>query len=76
MKPIEDILSASLTPHEARWADELANKLPDDVDLTFEECKILTRVDIDEWPAELLLKVKDAIDSDDLMNQAEDKNVD
>ena len=73
-KTVEDILAAPLTPQEARWADELAEKLPDEVDLTFEECKILTRIDIDEWPAELLLKVKDAINSDELMNQAAAEN--
>ena len=66
MKTVEEILSPPLTPQETLWADELADKLPEDVDLSFEECKILTRIDIDEWPAELLLKVKDVIDIDNL----------
>jgi hypothetical protein len=36
-------LDAPLTPHEIIWVSDLADKLPEDVDLTFEESKILTR---------------------------------
>ena len=60
-------LDAPLTPHEIIWATELADKLPDDVDLTFEESKILTRLPIREWPKELLVKVKDVIDVEDFL---------
>lgn len=60
-------LQAPLTAYETRWADELADKLPDDVDLTFEESKILTRVSIREWPDALLYKVKDVIDTEDFL---------
>lgn len=63
----KELLQAPLTAHEARWADELADKLPDDVDLTFEESKILTRLSIREWPDALILKVKDAIDVEDFL---------
>lgn len=62
-----ELLQAPLTAHETRWAGELAEKLPDDVDLTFEESKILTRLSIREWPDALILKVKDAIDIDDFL---------
>lgn len=62
-----ELLQAPLTAHEARWAGELADKLPDDVDLTFEESKILTRLSIREWPTELLNKVKDVIDVEDFL---------
>jgi hypothetical protein len=62
-----ELLQAPLTAHEARWASELADKLPDDVDLTFEESKILTRLSIREWPDALILKVKDAIDVEDFL---------
>ena len=64
----ESQLEAPLTPHEMRWASELADKLPDDEDLTIEEAKILARVPIDEWPAELLIKVKDVIYFEDFMD--------
>ncbi len=30
-----ELLQEPLSAHEARWAGELADKLPDDVDLTF-----------------------------------------
>ncbi len=60
-------LEAPLTPHEIDWITELADKLPDDVDLTFDESKILTRLSIREWPDELLLKVKDVIDVEDFL---------
>lgn len=63
----KSVLQAPLTPHETRWASELSDKLPDDVDLTFEEIKILTRVPIDSWPEELLCKVKDVINFDELL---------
>jgi hypothetical protein len=56
-----------LTAHETRWAGELADRLPDDVDLTFEESKILARLPIREWPEALLYKVKDAIDTEDFL---------
>ncbi|MDD2736031.1 MAG: hypothetical protein PHF56_19020 [Desulfuromonadaceae bacterium] len=46
---------------------ELADKLPDDVDLTFEESKILTRLSIRDWPDALVLKVKDVIDVEDFL---------
>jgi len=59
-----ELLQAPLSAHETRWADELADRLPDDVDLTFEESKILTRLSIREWPEALLSKVKDVIDTE------------
>jgi len=62
-----ELLQAPLTAHEARWASELADKLPDDVDLTFEESKMLTRLSIREWPDALLFKVKDVIDVEDFL---------
>ena len=62
----KSLLLAPLTPHEARWASELSDKLPCDVDLTFEEIKILTRVHLDIWPKKLLCKVKDVINFDEL----------
>jgi hypothetical protein len=61
-------LLAPLTPDETRWAMELADKLPDGVDLTFEEVKILTRVTIDRWPKKLLGKVRDVIDLEDFLD--------
>ncbi len=67
MKKINVLLLAPLTAHETRWACEIADKLPDDADLTFEESKILTRMPVSEWSAELLLKVKDLIDIEDFM---------
>jgi len=63
----KELLQAPLSAHEARWASELADKLPDDVDLTFEESKILTRLSIREWPADLLHKVKDVIEVEDIL---------
>ena len=60
-------LDAPLTPHELIWATELAEKLPEDVDLTFEESKILTRLSIREWPDSLLFKLKDLIDAEDFL---------
>lgn len=62
-----ELLVAPLTAHEARWASELADKLPEDVDLTFEESKILTRLSIREWPDALIFKVKDVIDVEDFL---------
>ena len=62
-----ELLESPLTAHETRWAGELADKLPDDVDLTFEESKILTRLSIREWPDALILKVKDVIDAEDFL---------
>ena len=62
-----ELLESPLTAHETRWAGELADKLPDDVDLTFEESKILTRLSIREWPDALILKVKDVIDTEDFL---------
>jgi len=62
-----ELLQAPLSAHETRWADELADRLPDDVDLTFEESKILTRLSIREWPEALLSKVKDVIDTEDFL---------
>jgi hypothetical protein len=63
----KELLQAPLSAHEARWASELADKLPDDVDLTFEESKILTRLSIREWPDTLLHKVKDVIEVEDFL---------
>jgi hypothetical protein len=63
-------LQAPLTPHETRWAMELADKLPEDVDLTFEEVKILTRLPIDRWPKDLLDKVMDVIDFEDFLEES------
>lgn len=60
-------LEAPLTPQEIIWASDLADKLPEDEDLTFEEIKILTRLSIREWPDKLLLKVKDVIDVEDFL---------
>ena len=62
-----ELLEAPLTAPEVRWASELADKLPDDVDLTFEESKILTRLSIREWPDTLIVKVKDIIDAEDFL---------
>lgn len=62
-------LETPLTPQEISWVSELADKLPEDVDLTFEESKILTRLSIREWPDELLLKVKDAIDIEGFLTE-------
>lgn len=62
-----ELLEAPLTAHEVRWAGELADRLPDDVDLTFEESKILARLSIREWPDSLILKVKDVIDAEDFL---------
>lgn len=66
------LLLAALTPHETRWGAELADKLPDDVDLTFEEIKILTRIPIDKWPKRLLAKVRDVIDFEDFVDDGDD----
>lgn len=66
------LLQAPLTAHETRWAGELADKLPGDVDLTFAEAKILTRLSISEWPESLILKIKDVIDSEDFMIEVTD----
>lgn len=63
----KELLAAPLTAHEVRWVGELADKLPDDVDLTFEESKILTRLSIREWPDALIYKVKDVIDAEDFL---------
>lgn len=60
-------LEAPLTPDEFIWVSKLADRLPEDVDLTFYESKILTRLPIREWPDELLLKVKDVIDVEDFL---------
>jgi len=65
-----ELLQAPLTAHETRWVGELADKLPGDVDVTFAEAKILTRLSISEWPESLILKVKDVIDSEDFMIEA------
>ena len=63
-----ELLRASLTAHETRWAMEIADKLPHDVDLTFEESKILTRLPIRLWPAGLMFKVKDVINMEDFQD--------
>lgn len=59
-------LAAPLTAAETRWAMELADKLPEDQDLTFEEVRILTRIPMERWPKALLGKVRDVIDLADL----------
>jgi len=56
------LLEAPLTPAETRWAMEVADKLPDDQDLTFEEAKILTRIPAERWPKALMAKVREVID--------------
>ena len=66
-KTISELLVAPLTAHETRWASEIADLLPEDVDLTFEESKILTRLSIREWPDALVNKVKDVIDAEDFL---------
>jgi hypothetical protein len=62
-----ELLQAPMTAEETRWVSELADKLPDDIDLTFEESKILTRLSIRDWPDALVLKVKDVIDVEDFL---------
>ncbi len=59
-------LLAALTAEETRRAIELADKLPDEVDITFEEAKMLSRVPVERWPRDLLAKIRDAIDLGDL----------
>jgi hypothetical protein len=66
------LLLAALAPEETRWGAEIADKLPDDVDLTFEEVKILTRIPIDKWPKRLLAKVRDVIDFEDFVDDDHD----
>ncbi|MDD2581789.1 MAG: hypothetical protein PHR66_07345 [Desulfuromonadaceae bacterium] len=65
--PKSELLQAPLTAHETRWAGELADRLPYDVDLTFEESKILTRIPSNEWPDSLMLKVKNVINIEDFL---------
>ncbi len=67
-----ELLQAPLTAEETRWVSELADKLPDDVDLTFEESKILTRLSIWDWPDALIQKVKDVIDAEDFLIEDSD----
>lgn len=59
-----------MTPAETRWAMELADKLPNDVDLSFEEAKILTRIPIERWPKDFLAKVRQVIDLDDVREES------
>ncbi|MDU0460188.1 MAG: hypothetical protein RW306_15785 [Geobacteraceae bacterium] len=68
MKTNDELLRPPLTAHETRWASEIADKLPGDLDLTFEESKILTRLPIGEWPPELLSKVRSVIDVEDFQD--------
>ena len=68
----KELLQAPLTAEETQWVSELADKLPEDVDLTFEESKMLTRLSIRDWPDALILKVKDVIDVEDFL--VEDHN--
>lgn len=70
----KSLLLAPLTPHETRWASELADKLPDNVDLTFEEAKILTRVPMNNWPKKLLYKVKDVINPNEFAEDDDDRH--
>jgi hypothetical protein len=72
-KSSRELLQAPMTAHETRWASELAEKLPEDVDLTFEELKILTRLSIREWPDALILKVKVVIDIEDFLIEDPDE---
>ena len=72
-KSSRELLEAPLSAHEVRWVGELADKLPDDVDLTFEESKILTRLSIREWPDALIHKVKDVIDVEDFLMEDQDQ---
>lgn len=62
-----ELLKEPLSGEEMRWVGELADKLPDDVDLTFEESKMLTRLSIRKWPDSLILKVKDVIDAEEFL---------
>jgi hypothetical protein len=64
----KSLLKTALTADEMRWTMDLADKLPDNVDLTFEEAKILVRIPIDRWPKKLLEKVKDFIDFGDFLD--------
>lgn len=73
MKETDELLKAPLTPHETRWAAEIADKLPDDVDLTFHESKILARVPIRQWPNDLLTKVKDVINAEDFLTDDDEE---
>ncbi len=63
----KELLQAPMSAEETRWVSELADKLPDDVDLTFEESKMLTRLSIRDWPDALIHKVKDVIDAEDFL---------
>jgi hypothetical protein len=69
----KELLQTPLTAEETRWVSELADKLPDDVDLTFEESKMLTRLSIRDWPDSLILKVKDVIDAEDFLTDDPDQ---
>lgn len=62
-----ELLQTPITAEEVSWASELSDKLPEDVDLTFEESKILTRISIREWPNALILKVQNFIDTEDFL---------
>ncbi len=55
------LLLTALSPSETRWGMELADKLPKDVDLTFDEVKILVRLPMERWPQQLLATVRNAI---------------
>lgn len=68
MKKYNELLRATLTAHETMWAMEIADKLPGDQDLTFEESKVLTRLPMREWPAGLLSKVKNVINMEDFQD--------
>ena len=68
-----EVLQAPLTAEETQWVSELSDKLPDDVDLTFDESKILTRLSIREWPDALILKVKDVIEVEDFLIEDPDQ---
>lgn len=71
-KEFRELLQAPLTPDETRWVSDLADKLSDDVDLTFEESKMLTRLSIRDWPDSLVVKVKDVIDVEDFLIESAD----
>lgn len=70
---LDTLLNKPLSPDETRWAMELADKLPDDVDISFEEARMLARLPIDQWPAGLLDKVRDVIDFRDFLDDADEQ---
>lgn len=68
-----DILQAPLSAEEMQWAMELADKLPDHQDLSFEEIKIMARISLDHWSKALLDKVRAVIDFQDFLDESPDE---